>query len=61
MKGLYMFYVPSLSFDAFVEEDGKWLFEEDVEVRMSKSNDDAFLDPKRKKSKRKQRSIPNQK
>jgi hypothetical protein len=39
MIGFYEFYVPDMTYDAFVFEDGKWLFKEDVIGVNKESND----------------------
>lgn len=39
MKGYYSFYVPDLSYDAFVFEDKKWVLKEDV-IGVSPPSDD---------------------
>jgi len=39
LEGLYSMYLPDLSYDAFVEEKGKWILVEDV-VAINKKNSD---------------------
>ncbi len=39
LKGFYSFYVPDLSYDAFVLEDNKWILKEDV-IGVNKGNEE---------------------
>ncbi len=48
MIGFYEFYVPDMTYDAFVFEDGKWVLKEDVVGINKASNDvkEAVINPK---------------
>lgn len=48
LEGNPAFYGPDLTFDAFVLENGKWVFQQNVEVTMSKEESNRpYKDPRR--------------
>ena len=45
MKGIYQYYYPDLSFDKFVLQRGKWIFQSDAEMKNNKSKADKNYNP----------------
>jgi len=49
LEGLFQFYGPDMSFNAYVYNKGKWILQEDVEfLRKRQEKDKDFNDPRRK-------------
>ncbi|WDF57161.1 hypothetical protein [Mucilaginibacter sp. KACC 22063] len=47
MDGLYQFYGPDLSYDAYKLQGGKWIFQENLDLRNIASPNDFDVDPKK--------------
>ncbi|MEX2597398.1 MAG: hypothetical protein WEC59_10760 [Salibacteraceae bacterium] len=45
LEGMHEFYIPVLEFNAFVWKRRKWIYEEDVEVKMKRKKEDVYNFP----------------
>ena len=50
LEGLYSYYQPTTTFDAYILKKEEWIVEEDVDPR-NKKNNKIFIDPSKKKNK----------
>lgn len=50
LEGLYSYYQPTTTFDAYMFKKGEWVIVEDIDPR-NKKNNKIFIDPSKKKNK----------